>query len=63
MTNPTPIRRVSARKYRGLGDVVEIAAKPIAKAIDSITGSKIASCGACQKRREKLNKAFPVSRG
>lgn len=32
--HPTPIRKVSARKYLGLGDVVEAVAKPIARAIE-----------------------------
>ena len=55
-----PIRRVSAKKYRGLGDVVEAAAKPIARAIDRVAGTDIQHCGGCGARRDSLNKIFPL---
>lgn len=52
----TPIRKVSARKYRGLGDAVAAVAQPIARAIDRIAGTDIQHCGGCQKRRNYLNR-------
>jgi hypothetical protein len=54
-----PIRRVSARKYRGIGDVVESLAKPIARALDIIAGTRIQHCAGCAKRRQFLNARFP----
>ena len=38
-----------------LGDKVEAFAKPIARAIDRVAGTKIAKCGGCDKRRRILN--------
>ena len=43
----------------GLGDRVERIAQPIARVIDRVAGTKIQGCGACQKRKEYLNKKFP----
>lgn len=40
----------------GLGDRVEKIAQPIARAIDRVFGTKLASCGGCKKRREWLNR-------
>lgn len=45
---------------KGLGDMVERIAQPIAKIIDRALGTKIQGCGGCKKRREALNKAFPA---
>ena len=45
-------------KSLGLGDRVEKVAQPIAKVIDKIAGTNIQNCGACQKRKEKLNQLF-----
>ncbi len=44
------------RRIRGLGDLVEVFAKPIAKAIDSVAGSNLSECGGCAKRRDALNR-------
>src|SRR5688500_17496159 len=48
-------------KIKGLGDVVERVAGPIAAAIDTISGgrTKVKGCSACAKRREMLNKYLP----
>lgn len=54
-----PIPRVSARKYRGLGDVVERVAKPVARLIDRVAGTDIEHCTGCAARREMLNRAVP----
>ena len=54
-----PIPRISARKYRGLGDVVAAVAQPIARAIDAVAGTDIQHCRGCAARREKLNARFP----
>jgi hypothetical protein len=53
------IKRVSAKKYRGLGDVVAAAIKPIAEISDKLLGTELLSCQGCVKRKEKLNKRFP----
>lgn len=47
-------------KPDGLGDRVERIAQPIARVIDKVAGTNIQGCGACQKRKEALNKAFPL---
>lgn len=47
------------RRPRGLGDVVEVIAKPIAKASDSLLKTKFVGCAACAKRRDKLNNLVP----
>lgn len=43
----------------GLGDVVEIVAKPIARVIDHALGTSITTCGGCASRRAALNQRFP----
>jgi len=43
----------------GLGDRVERIAQPIARVIDKVAGTNIQGCGACQRRKEYLNKKFP----
>jgi hypothetical protein len=54
-----PIAKVSARKYKGAGDVVQAIAKPIAKVIDAIVGTNLKTCSACERRRKALNRAMP----
>jgi len=61
--NSKPIPRVSARKYRGLGDVVATVAQPIAAVIDRVAGTSIKTCSACAKRRARLNAAMPFGGG
>jgi len=39
----------------GVGDAVHAIAQPIAIAIDRVAGTNIQGCGACAKRRAKLN--------
>lgn len=46
---------------RGLGDKVESIAQPIAKVIDRVAGTNIQECGGCKKRKEWLNKNFPLT--
>ena len=48
----------SIRRRRRLGDTVHLVAQPIAGAIDKALGTNIKGCGACAKRREKLNNLF-----
>ena len=48
----------SIRRRRRLGDAVHLVAQPIAGAIDKALGTNIKGCGACAKRREKLNNLF-----
>jgi hypothetical protein len=51
-----PIKRVSAKKYRGLGDAIAVVAQPIARAIDRIAGTDVAHCKGCAKRKAALNR-------
>lgn len=37
------------------GDLVAMAAQPIARMIDAVAHTNVAGCGGCKKRREKLN--------
>lgn len=60
---PKPITRPQdSPDYRsgGLGDRVEQIAQPIAKVIDKVLHTNIQGCGGCKKRRDALNKAFPL---
>ena len=59
-TDPKPIRRVSAKKYRGLGDVVHAVALPAAKAIDKVFGTGLQHCKGCGNRRDDWNQRFPL---
>lgn len=54
-----PIKRISAKKYKGLGDVVEVLALPIAKAIDDVFNTDMQHCASCQKRKGFLNRVVP----
>jgi len=56
-----PIPRISPKKYKGLGDIVHAIAQPIARAIDSVARTKIATCGSCASRRRYLNEKIPFS--
>ena len=62
MGQPTlePIRRVSAKKYRGLGDLVAVVAEPVARVIDAVAGTHILGCAGCGKRRDNWNRKFPL---
>ena len=57
-----PIPRVSARKYRGLGDVVHAVAHPLAAAIDAIAKTDIQNCPGCAARRKMLNRKIPFKK-
>ncbi len=57
-----PLKKISARKYRGLGDVVEAVAKPVARMIDRIAGTDIEHCPGCARRRDALNRRFSLRR-
>jgi len=52
------IGKYTVNTKTGLGDKVHAIAHPIAKAIDKTVGTKISTCSACAKRREKLNNLF-----
>lgn len=49
----------SASQPLGLGDAVELVAKPIARVLDRVLGTRISGCGACAKRRRRLNALVP----
>lgn len=52
------IKNYAINTQTGLGDKVHAIAHPIAGAIDKTLGTNIKGCGACAKRREKLNNLF-----
>jgi hypothetical protein len=56
---PSKVVFHTSSKNIGLGDAVEAIAKPIARTIDALTGSKIQECGGCQKRKDSLNRVMP----
>lgn len=43
--------------FRGLGDLVSLAAQPIAKTFDATLGTDLANCPGCDGRKEGLNDA------
>lgn len=47
------------RRLRGLGDAVEVFARPVAISIDWLTGTNLQGCGGCAERKEALNAAVP----
>jgi hypothetical protein len=49
-------------RKRGLGDVVETVAEPIAAVIDFVFHTNIKGCSGCQKRKESLNELVPFDR-
>jgi len=49
------------KEINGLGDVVAMVAEPIARFSDKHFGTKLAGCGGCAKRRQKLNSAVPFN--
>jgi hypothetical protein len=48
-------------KVKGLGDAVSLVAHPIAKAIDTVFGTSVSSCGGCAKRQQGWNEMFPFA--
>ncbi len=52
---------VKEKTPKGLGDLVEKVAKPIAKTIDFMIGTNLTKCQSCGERKEWLNKKVPLS--
>jgi hypothetical protein len=50
---------IRAKYPAGLGDIVERAAKPIARLMDKLMGTDLENCGGCEGRRQALNEMFP----
>lgn len=50
------VKTRTRKKTIKLGDAVEAIAKPIAKIIDKVAGTKLQECGGCKKRKEFLNR-------
>lgn len=44
---------------KGIGDVIALVAKPIARASDTMLGTSLTNCRGCEKRKESLNQAIP----
>jgi hypothetical protein len=64
------VKAVTIRRVNGnivehtvsdLGDKIERLAKPVAKAIDKIAGTKIAKCRGCKKMKDRLNAGMPFA--
>lgn len=53
------MRLIKTTRKIGAGEVVEYFAKPVARVIDAVVGSKLAECGSCEERKAKLNAAMP----
>ena len=51
--------RTAPSQPLGLGDLVAKVAQPIAKAIDTVAGTKLATCPPCSQRQAKLNALMP----
>lgn len=47
---------------RGLGDIVEIVAKPIARTIDKVAGTDMENCSSCAQRKAWLNEFFSIEK-
>jgi len=45
-----------AAHIAGLGDAVAAVARPIARAIDRVAGTKLSNCKGCERRKDKLNR-------
>lgn len=56
---PEQYDRIKATYTKGLGDVVKMFAAPVAAVIDSVFGTELKECGACENRRIALNKLGP----
>lgn len=52
--------RQDAPMIRGFGDLVHLAAHPIARVIDKVAGTNLQNCGGCHKRREHWNEKLPI---
>ena len=46
-------------EMRGMGDLVEKIARPIAHGLDRVLGTHITGCSGCSKRQDVLNKLIP----
>lgn len=46
----------------GIGDLVALGAKPVARAIDRFFGTDLEHCAACEERRKLLNAAMPFTK-
>ena len=56
MTREEAISNINAKLHSiHLGDKVERVAQPIAKAIDKTFKTNLQNCGACKRRKDKLN--------
>jgi hypothetical protein len=47
--------RPKKRTIKGLGDIVELIAEPIADLMDKHLNTKIKGCNSCKERKEFLN--------
>lgn len=55
------LNNIQRQKINGIGDIIHKITSPFAIAIDGTLGTNIQNCGGCKKRREALNKLFPIN--
>ena len=53
------ITKIVRRRRTGLGDLVEVVARPAARAIDRMMGTSLEDCGGCGRRKQRLNHLAP----
>ena len=56
----TTVYKIRPKRIRGAGDLIHALAHPVAVAIDAVAGTDLKNCGACETRREKLNRKIPL---
>lgn len=54
--------RKPRHSIEGLGDLVELGAKPLARAIDRVFGTDLVNCPSCEQRRQDWNAAVPFKK-
>jgi hypothetical protein len=45
---------------RGAGDLVALVAKPIARTLDRVAGTRLQDCDGCEARQAWLNERYPL---
>jgi hypothetical protein len=60
LMNEIPSVKTEEENKKGLGDLVEKIAQPIAKKIDKLLGTNIRNCGGCKRRKNFLNRLLTL---
>lgn len=62
LTGPGTAAELKPSGPKGLGDLIEIVAQPIAHGIDAVLGTDVKNCGGCGKRKAALNEMVPFKK-